>query len=125
MEKLFNSLNVGYMTNASFVKIPFKKKYIYILEKLLKLNCIDSFNIECNSIFIKLRYYKNKPLFFFNLKSKGGNKIYKKFCINSSNSYSTNLSLFFTSNGLLTLEEIIYKGIGGEHVVDILFLDKK
>lgn len=40
------------------------------------------------------------------------------------NSYSC-LSLFFTNCGLLTAEELFYKHVGGEHVVDVLFLDKK
>lgn len=82
MEKLFNILNMGYMTNSLEVKIPFKKKYIFILEKLLKINCIQSFTFDETFVFVKLRYYKNKPLFFFLMKSKGGNKQYKKFLKN-------------------------------------------
>ena len=65
MEKLFNALNIGYITNSSEVKVVFNKKFILILEKLLKINCIESFTFDENFIFIKLRYYKNKPLFFF------------------------------------------------------------
>lgn len=125
MEKLFNVLNVGYMTNASNVKIVFKKKYIFILEKLLKINCIHSFTFDENFIFIKLRYYKNKPLFFFLMKSKGGNRIFKKFFKNFGFTNYSNLSLFFTDKGLLTMEETFFKKVGGEHVVDILFLDIK
>lgn len=125
MEKLFNILNVGYLTNSFEVKVVFKKKYIYILEKLLKINCIQSFTFDENFIFIKLRYYKNKPLFFFLIKSKSGNKIYKKFFDKFTFSYNSSLSLFFTHKGLLTLEETFFKKVGGEHVVDILFLNKK
>lgn len=126
MEKLFNILNIGYMTNSRTVKVVFKKKYISILEKLLKLNCIDSYSLENNYIFIRLRYFQNKPLFFFNIKSKSGNKIYKKFSsLSLSSKYTINLSLFYTNLGLLTSEEAIFKKIGGEHIVDILFLDKK
>lgn len=128
MHKLFNELNVGYTINSSFVKVIFKKKYIFVLEKLLKLNCISSFTIEDNYILIKLRYFKNKPLFLFSIKSTGGNKCYKKmnnfFWRDMKNSFSS-LSLFFTSYGLLTYEELLYKHVGGEHVVDIFFLDKK
>lgn len=125
MEKLFNIINVGYMTNSLIVKVKFKKKYFFILEKLLKLNCIDSFTFNKNFIFIKLRYFQNKPLFFFLIKSTNGNKIFNKFFKNIKNSYSSNLSLFFTDKGFLTLEETFFKKIGGEFVVDILFLDIK
>ena len=126
MEKLFNILNIGYMTNSHTVKVVFKRKYISILEKLLKLNCINSYFLENNYIFIRLRYFQNKPLFFFNIKSKSGNKIYKKFSsLNISSKYTINLSLLYTDSGLLTFEEAIFKKIGGEHIVDILFLDKK
>jgi hypothetical protein len=125
MEKLFNIINVGYMTNSLIVKVKFKKKYFFILEKLLKLNCIDSFTFNNNFIFIKLRYFQNKPLFFFLIKSTTGNKIFKKFFKNIKNSYSSNLSLFFTDKGLLTLEETFFNKIGGEFIVDILFLDIK
>lgn len=125
MEKLFNVLNMGYITNSSNVKIVFKKKYIFILEKLLRINCIQGFTFDENFIFIKLRYYKNKPLFFFLMKSKGGNKIYKKFLKTFKPSQHSNLSIFFTDKGLLTLEETFFKKVGGEHLVDILFLDKK
>lgn len=128
MHKLFNELNIGYSINSSVVKVVFKKKYIFLLEKLLRINCISSFTIKDNFIYVKLRYFKNKPLFSFLIKSRGGNKIYKKIKVktdkNMKNVYS-NLSLFFTSHGLLTTEELFYKNIGGEHVVDILFLDKK
>ena len=125
MEKLFNIINVGYMTNSLIVKVKFKKKYFFILEKLLKLNCIDSFTFNKNFIFIKLRYFQNKPLFFFLIKSTNGNKIFNKFFKNIKNSYSSNLSLFFTDKGFLTLEETFFNKIGGEFVVDILFLDIK
>ena len=126
MEKLFNILNMGYITNASEVKVPFKKKYIFILEKLLKINCIKSYTFDKNSILIKLRYYRNKPLFFFSMKSKSGNKIYKSFFKNTEQVHQASvLSLFFTDKGLLTLQETIFNRIGGEHVVDILFLNKK
>jgi hypothetical protein len=127
MEKLFNILNMGYLTNACQVKVCFKKKYIFILEKLLKINCIKSYTFDKNFIYIGLRYYKNKPLFFFLIKSKSGNKMYKKFFKNVeySKQIVSNLSLFFTDKGLLTLQETFLKKVGGEHIVDILFLNKK
>ena len=125
MHKLFNIINIGYSTNSIEVKVPFKKKYILILEKLLTINCIHCYTVENNCIFIKLRYYRNKPLFFFLSKSKGGNKIYKKFTKNLNFSYHSNLSLFFTNKGLLTLQETFFKKVGGKHIVDIFFLAKK
>lgn len=127
MEKLFNVLNIGYITNSSEVKVIFKKKYIFVLEKLLKINCIKSYTFDKNFIHISLRYYNNKPLFFFLIKSKSGNKIYRSFLKNiiHSKQVSTSLSLFFTDKGLLTLQETFFKKVGGEHIVDILFLDKK
>lgn len=125
MDKLFNIVNVGYLTNKTEVKVVFKKKYIFILEKLLKINCIKSYSFEKDFIFIKLRYYKNKPLFFFLIKSKGGNKIYKSFFKNLKGLHFSSVSLFFTDKGLLTLEETYFNKVGGEHVVDILFLNKK
>lgn len=125
MNKLFNIINIGYLTNMAEVKVVFKKKYIFILEKLLKINCIKSYTFEKDFIFIKLRYYKNKPLFFFLIKSRGGNKIYKSFFKNLKGSHYSNLSLFFTDKGLLTLEESFFNKVGGEHIVDILFLDKR
>lgn len=125
MEKLFNNINMGYMTNTFQIKVVFKKKYIFVLEKLLKLNCINSFTFDKNFILINLRYFQNKPLFFFLMKSKSGNKLYKKFVSNLNSSYSSNISLFFTDKGLLTLEESFFKNVGGEHLVDILFLDKR
>jgi len=113
------------MTNTSIVKISLKKKYILVLEKLLKLNCINGYSINGNFVFVKLRYFQNKPLFFFSMKSKSGNKIYKKYSSLYSSFCTINLSLFFTSKGLLTKEEAIFKNVGGEYLVDILFLDKK
>ena len=125
MEKLFNALNIGYITNSSEVKVVFNKKFILILEKLLKINCIESFTFDENFIFIKLRYYKNKPLFFFLIKSKRGNKIYKDFCKNVDYSKQiSNISLFFTDKGLLTTQESFFKKVGGEHIVDIVFIGK-
>lgn len=126
MNKLFNIVNIGYSINSLFVKVPFKKKYIYILEKLLKINCIASYNIKKDYIIITLRYYKNKPLFNFLIVSSGGNKVYKKCIIKDKNNLkfsNSTLSLFFTSYGLLTQEEIFYKNTGGEHLVDIVFLN--
>jgi len=125
MEKLFNTLNVGYMTNAPEVKIVFKKKYLFILEKLLKINCIHSYAFDKHYIFIKLRYYNNKPLFFFSIQSKSGNRIYRKMFKDFNHLDHSHLSLFFTNKGLLTLQEIIFNGVGGEHVVDIFFINKK
>lgn len=125
MHKLFNIINIGYITNTLEVKVTFKKKYIFILEKLLKINCIQSYTLDKNFIFIKLRYFNNKPLFFFLLKSKSGNKLYKKFLEDSKFSSFSSLSLYFTNKGLLTFQETIFKNTGGEHVVDILFLSKK
>jgi len=52
-------------------------------------------------------------------------KFIKKKKSYHSNFCITNLSLFFTSKGLLTEEEAIFKNVGGEFLVDILFLDKK
>lgn len=125
MEKLFNAINMGYITNSSEVKVVFKKKFIFVLEKLLKINCIKSFTFDENFIFIDLRYYKNKPLFFFLVKSKRGNKMYKGFSKNVDYSKQiANLSLFFTDKGLLTTQETFFKKVGGEHIVDIIFLDK-
>ena len=119
MEKLFNALNIGYITNSSEVKVVFNKKFILILEKLLKINCIESFTFDENFIFIKLRYYKNKPLFFFLIKSKRGNKIYKDFCKNVDYSKQiSNISLFFTDKGLLTTQESFLKKL----VVNILWI---
>jgi hypothetical protein len=126
MDKLFNIINVGYATNSSEVKVVFKKKYIFVLEKLLKLNCIDNYIINKDFILIKLRYFQNDPLFFFSIRSKAGNKMYKKFSSSSKNlNFSSNLSLFFTNKGLLTGEELFFNKLGGEHIVDVLFLDKK
>jgi len=94
MEKLFNVLNMGYITNAAMVRVNFKKKYIFVLEKLLKINCIHCYTFDKKFIFIKLRYYKNKPLFFFSIRSKGGNKIYKDFSKKLEYSQKSNLSYF-------------------------------
>jgi hypothetical protein len=53
--------------------------------------------------------------------------MYKKFFKNVeySKQIVSNLSLFFTDKGLLTLQETFLKKVGGEHIVDILFLNKK
>jgi ribosomal protein S8 len=125
MEKLFNILNVGYMTNSPEIKVVFKKKYLFVLEKLLKINCIDSYTFDKNFIIVRLRYYKNKPLFFFSMRSKAGNKIYKKISNDISQFSHSHFSLFFTNKGLLTFQEAVFKNVGGEHVVDILFINKK
>ena len=126
MEKLFNVINMGYNTNVNEVKVVFKKKYVLILQKLLQLNCVDSYTFEKNLIKIKLRYFQNKPLFFFLIKSRGGNKIYKNFFFDKKKfNYAINISLLFTDKGLLTSEEAFFKKVGGEYIVDILFLNKK
>lgn len=126
MEKLFNIINMGYNTNMHEVKVIYKKKYVLILQKLLQLNCIDSYTFEKSLIKIKLRYFQNKPLFFFLIKSRGGNKIYKNFFFDKKKlNQDINLSLFFTNKGLLTSDEAFFNKAGGEHVVDIMFLNKK
>lgn len=126
MKNLFNAINMGYNTNTSQIKVIFKKKYVFVLEKLLKLNCINFYTIDNNFIIINLRYFQNKPLFYFLSKSRGGNKIYKNSDLELKNlNYSINISLFFTDKGLLTNEEAFFKKVGGEHIVDILFLSKK
>lgn len=124
MRHLFNIINMGYITHMKKVKVIFKKKYISILEKLLRLNIISNFTIKKYVILIELRYFMNKPLFSFLLKSKPGNKLYNKisYFYTKKYNYHSTLTLFSTSVGILTKEESIYKNMGGEFLCEILFL---
>lgn len=125
MEKLCVYINNAYASYFSFVFIPFKKKYLYLLDKLLFHNLISYEITNTKYIKIYLRYYYNKPLFFLKVLSTSGNKLYLKTYYKKKNSCSTysNIILYSTSYGIFSNNELILN-IGGKDLIEIKLLSK-
>lgn len=120
MNRLFSEINNCYNLKYSEALVKYKKKYLGILNKLSKLNLIKYYKIKSNYIHIYLKYWYNKPLFVFknyylksNMKYNKIKNLKKNFIINSS------LRLYSTVLGILTLEEMIIKNLGGKLLVNI------
>lgn len=120
MSRLFSEINNCYNLKYSEAVVKYKKKYLGVLNKLSKLNLIKYYKIKSNYIHVYLKYWYNKPLFVLknyyfksNIKFLKLKQLKKNFIISSS------LKLYSTSLGVLTLEEMILKNLGGKLLVDI------
>jgi hypothetical protein len=117
-----NSLN----NNFLFVDLRFKKKYIYILKELLRLNLIKSFSFNKNIIRIYFRYFKSKSIFFLNCKMTSSyienfsnKKIIKK--IKNENGF---LDFFFSSKISFNEKNLLFfKGSGGIYALRVFFIN--
>ena len=123
MGLFFSEINNCYNLRYAEACIKYKKIYVILLKKLMEFNLIKNYKIIKNNIYIYLRYYNNKPIFFFkhyyhksNFKYYTIDKIRKK--------YRKSFNLYFTSLGILTFEEMIIKNVGGKLLVSIDFYNK-
>lgn len=127
MHKLCSTINNGYSSNYKTVKVLFKKKYIYVLDKLLKYNCINFYKVSNDSIEINLKYYNNKPIFRLKLNSTNSNKQYfKLYHIKTKvKMKNNNLNVYSTNKGFLLNDEILYKNVGGNFLIKVEFINNK
>jgi ribosomal protein S8 len=125
MNTLVNRINTGYISNIDKVKIPFKTKYLPILDKLTRLNLIGNYKVDTYSITIFLRYYNNKPLIFLETVSLQSYKQYKKIKrINKKSTKDTDLNIFSTNIGILVNEEMQLFNIGGKSLFKVHYYYK-
>lgn len=125
MHKLCSIINNGYSSNYKVVKVLFKKKYIYVLEKLFKYNCISNYKINGNYIEIELKYFNNKPIFKLVLNSTNSNKKYYKVYNLKKINKSNNLNMYSTNKGFLVNDEVLYKNEGGNFILRVEFINNK
>lgn len=119
-----STLNNALMSNFSFVDLRFKKKYIFILNELVRLNLIKSFIFNKNNIRVFLRYFENKPMFKLFCFFKSGNKVFMRNSninkLEKKNGYF--LDFFFSNSNFFTEKDILLlKKIGGVFVLRIKF----
>jgi hypothetical protein len=121
-----NQINNALNQNFLFVDIKFKKKYIHILNELLKLNLIKFYNFNKKFIRIYFRYYKNRSIFFLDCKITYGKKNFLsfnkiKFLYNNYNDNS--LDIFSSSIGNFCEKNILYLNEkGGLYILKIKIL---
>lgn len=119
-----NQINNALNQNFSYIDIKFKKKYIYILNELLKLNLIKIFNFNKKYIRIYFRYYQNKPIFFLESKITFSKKSFLSLnkIKNLCNNYSS-LDIFSSNGENFCEKNIIYfKEKGGLYIMKIKML---
>lgn len=125
MNKLFTEINNCYTLKFPIVYIKFKKIYINILNKMFKLGLINSFKVSKYKVIINLKYFRNKPLFFFKNHYTSGNFSNLKYInIRRNIKLSGGLKLYLTNKGILTLEELVINKVGGKLLVHIGFIGK-
>jgi len=119
-----NKINNALKQNFIFLDLCFKKKYIDVLNQLLILNLIKSFNFNKKYIRIFFRYYKNKPLFFIKCEVFSSEK--KFFKINKiHNKEISSIDIFSTSNNISSINSkdfLILKNVGGLKIIKINLL---
>lgn len=102
-----------------------KKKYLFILNELLKLNLIKSFSYDKKIIRVYFRYFKNKPVFFLHCKISSGKKLnfgYNKI-INLNKNENTFIDIFSSNSSSFSDKNILFfKGSGGIYILRIDFL---
>ena len=127
MNLLINRINNGYNAKLNFVIIRLKKKYIPILIKLNELNYINSFNIKDKYLYVYLKYFKNKALFYLDCVSTSSDKKYlnKKYIFkNFFKRNLFNLNLFSTNKGIYDCNDLLIKCLGGKHLIKVNLLYK-
>lgn len=118
LQKFINKLKIGYKNRCVSIHIPLSAENIRILQFFYKRGWIKQYTVKNKLINVFLRYTHNKPFFFkIDLISTSGCRRY--FSKESLKFYRLNLSrsalvLLYTNVGLLTLEESLNLGIGGE-----------
>jgi len=125
MNLFCSQINNALKQNFIFVDIRFKKKYIYILNELVRLNLIKNFNYNKYYIKVYLRYYENKPMFFIKSVTTQGNKVYLNYN-KVKGLYKNNgvdLDIFSSNIGLFSEKNILFlKNIGGLYSVKVKLL---
>ena len=127
MHLFCNKINNALIKNFIFVDICFKKKYIYILNELLRLNLIKSFFFNKNKIRIYFRYYNNKSIFFLNCKMTSSyvKNVNFKFIEKKFKFENSFLDFFFSSKLSLNEKNLLFlKSIGGIYVLRTVFFEK-
>jgi len=125
MSKLFTEINNCYTLKFPIACIKFKRIYVEILNKMVKLNLIRSFKINNYKIIINLKYFRNKPLFIFKNYYRTSNFLnLKNKNIRKNIKLSGGLKFYLTNIGILTFEELVINKIGGKLLVHIEFLGK-
>jgi len=82
MNKLYSSINNAYMAKHLFAKVPFKKKYVAVLNYLMQKSLINHYHIVTSNfsnvkfIIISLKYVENKRIFSIEQVSKTSKKYY-------------------------------------------------
>jgi hypothetical protein len=127
MHLFCNKINNALEKNFIFVDLCFKKKYIYILNELLRLNLIKSFFFNKNKIRVYFRYYNNKSIFFLNCKIKSSyvKNVNFKFIEKKFKYENSFLDFFFSSKLSLNEKNLLFlKGVGGVYVLRTVFFEK-
>jgi ribosomal protein S8 len=121
-----NHINNALNQNFSFVDIKFKKKYIYILNELLRLNLIKFFNFNKKNIRVYFRYFKNKSIFSLDCKITQGQKhflSYKRINNLYNNQNDNSIRIFSSSNNSFCEKNILYLNqVGGLYILKINIL---
>ena len=125
MNLFCSQINNALCKNFIFIDVRFKKKYLFILNELLKLNLIKSFSYDKKIIRVYFRYFKNKPVFFLYCKISSGKKInfgYNKI-INLKKNENTFIDIFSSNACSFSDKNILFfKGSGGIYILKINFL---
>jgi hypothetical protein len=121
--KINNALNNKFV----FIDLRFKKKYIYVLNELVRLNLIKSFFLKKDFIRIYFRYYSNKSIFFLTCEFLSSNlkNVSKKFIEKKIKNENGSLYFFFSSKLSLNEKNLLFlKGIGGVFALRVNFFKK-
>lgn len=130
MHKLITYINNAYAAKHECVYIPCKSRYLIVLQLLLKRSLISFYTIiflkGVKHIYIKLSYFKGRPLFFLTLLEKKSNPRYlKKHHVKSfSRKEMSAYTYLSTSAGWYTTEHLSPMQFGGKLMVTIHIIDK-
>lgn len=126
MNLFCSQINNALKQNFIFLDLRFKRKYLYILNELLKLNLIKSFNYNNKSIRVYLKYYKNKPIFYLDCKLNSSKKSYFNFnkiqnmCLNKDN---VNIDIFSSDRFFFSEKNVLFlNNIGGLYVLKVMLI---
>lgn len=125
MHLFCSQINNALSKNFIFIDIRFKKKYLFILNELLKLNLIKSFHFNNKFIRIYFRYFSNKPVFFLYCKITSGKKLHFSYnkIIDLKKNENTFIDIFSSDHCSFSDKNILFfKNSGGLYVLRINFL---
>lgn len=106
MHILCSLLNNALSKKFIYFDLPFKLKYLPVLNLLKTFNCINNFYVYKRYIRIFLRYFNNKPVFCLTLFSTNAYKKiirFKKIKIISGNAA---VDLYSTNKGIINFEKV-------------------